>query len=73
MTSQEDSNAEENIASVMMQEDHLHHKFFTRTLIKVCVMLHCSVLFCVQLGKHTVTEARVDHCKLPCVASDASQ
>ena len=39
------------------------------TLIKVCVTLHCSMLFCDQFGKHTITEASVDHCKLPCVAS----
>jgi hypothetical protein len=39
------------------------------TLIKVCVMLDHSMLFCVELGEHTITEAIVDHCKLPCVAS----
>jgi len=72
--SQEDSNAEENITSIKRcrKIPSMIACSSQGTLIKVCVMSHCSVLFCVQLGKHTITEASVDHCKLPCVASYTS-
>jgi hypothetical protein len=63
-----DSNIHENITFHMMQEVSLHDNMSsTKYPNKGVCHIKSQYVICVQFGKHTFSQASVDHYDLPCV------
>jgi hypothetical protein len=72
-TASQDSNVHENITSHKMQEVSLHDNMSsTRYPNKGVCHVKSLYVVCVPFGKHTFTQASVDHYGLPCVVADTN-